>query len=389
MYNPGKLAFEKLTATATDPDAQWHSKQFADQIHTIMKVPKVQQQVKHVMEQLDSIVSDPVLQDDVNRLVEGIDALRELAARDDLENPDFLEFAELISEPVEAIMQDPLLQQSSKLLGERVQSMMKDSTVQQHAKMAIENPVFQKTTETFAELMDPMLSEAINGEQMEVAKTKKFKTLRRGMRKFLLPPSRTWGMKQKLGQVQTSGARAPASQMGAGGAPAILEDDIGMLPPLGRWDPLKIQEEGPERYRRFVEMEIKHGRLAMAGFLGAITTYSGLRFPGYLSTSENIKFADMPGGPIASWAALPTAGWIQIIVFIALCETVIYKQDPDLEPGDVAPEGYPWVRYDDEEQRLFKLNVERQNGRAAMVGIIGMLIHEALTGNPVFPIGEF
>merc|ERR1719191_1695977 len=49
-------------------------------------------------------------------------------------------------------------------------------------------------------------------------------------------------------------------------------------PPIGRWDPLKIREQGPERYRRFVEMEIKHGRLAMAGFLGAITTYSGIRW---------------------------------------------------------------------------------------------------------------
>ena len=53
-----------------------------------------------------------------------------------------------------------------------------------------------------------------------------------------------------------------------------------MLPPIGRWDPLKIREQGPERYRRFVEMEIKHGRLAMAAFLGVITTYSGFRFPG-------------------------------------------------------------------------------------------------------------
>merc|ERR1719456_2006295 len=34
-------------------------------------------------------------------------------------------------------------------------------------------------------------------------------------------------------------------------------DEIGVLPPIGRWDPLKIREQGPERYRRFVEMEIK------------------------------------------------------------------------------------------------------------------------------------
>merc|ERR1719393_856194 len=68
-------------------------------------------------------------------------------------------------------------------------------------------------------------------------------------------------------------------------------DEIGGSTPLGRWDPLQIREQGPERYRRFVEMEIKHGRLAMAGFLGVITTYSGIRFPGYLSTAEGIKFS--------------------------------------------------------------------------------------------------
>merc|ERR1719261_759810 len=73
-------------------------------------------------------------------------------------------------------------------------------------------------------------------------------------------------------------------------------DEVGVLPPLGRWDPLQIREQGPERYRRFVEMEIKHGRLAMAGFLGVLTTYSGMRWPGYLSKAEGIKFEDLPGG---------------------------------------------------------------------------------------------
>jgi len=184
-------------------------------------------------------------------------------------------------------------------------------------------------------------------------------------------------------------------------------DEIGVLPPLGRWDPLQIREQGPARYRRFVEMEIKHGRLAMAAFLGVITTYSGLRWPGYLSTAENIKFSDIPGGAIASWAALPTAAWFQIVVFISICEVNFLKQDPEKAPGDVVPAGFPWARYPDGydvwlgdgstkqvgEEELFlgktwKLNAERNNGRAAMMGITGMLIHEALTGNPVFPIGE-
>jgi len=184
-------------------------------------------------------------------------------------------------------------------------------------------------------------------------------------------------------------------------------DEVGVLPPLGRWDPLQIREQGPERYRRFVEMEIKHGRLAMAGFLGVVTTYSGIRWPGYLSKAEGIKFEDLPGGAISSWAALPTASWFQIVLFVSICETLWLKQDPEKDPGDVVPEGVAWARYPDgydvwlgdgsikqvgEDElilgKTWKLNAERNNGRAAMMGITGMIIHEALTGNPVFPIGE-
>jgi light-harvesting complex I chlorophyll a/b binding protein 1 len=184
-------------------------------------------------------------------------------------------------------------------------------------------------------------------------------------------------------------------------------DEVGVLPPLGRWDPLQIREQGPERYRRFVEMEIKHGRLAMAGFLGIITTYSGVRWPGYLSKAEGIKFSDLPGGAISSWAALPTAAWFQIVLFVSICEVLWLKQDPEKAPGDVVPEGVAWARYPDgydvwlgdgstkqvgEDElilgKTWKLNAERNNGRAAMMGVTGCLIHEALTGNPVFPIGE-
>ena len=59
-------------------------------------------------------------------------------------------------------------------------------------------------------------------------------------------------------------------------------------------------------------------------------------------------------------------------------------QTVDKAPGDIGGAG--WTRYDDPEVKAFKLNAERNNGRAAMMGIIGMMIHEGLTGNPIWPI---
>mmetsp|Transcript_12789 Transcript_12789/g.31916 ORF Transcript_12789/g.31916 Transcript_12789/m.31916 type:complete len:217 (+) Transcript_12789:52-702(+) len=198
--------------------------------------------------------------------------------------------------------------------------------------------------------------------------------------------------------------RAPIVQPQMG---VITPGDVGTTRPLGVFDPLNLIGDDPVKYRRWQEMEIKHGRMAMAAFLGVVTTYSGMRFPGYLSVAQDIKFSDIPGGAIASWAALPSSAWLQIILFITFCEVYLLKQSPDKAPGDVVPEGFWWARYPDGydiwlgdtsakqvgEDELFlgktwKLNAERNNGRAAMMGITGMVVHESLTGNPVFPIGE-
>jgi len=175
---------------------------------------------------------------------------------------------------------------------------------------------------------------------------------------------------------------------------AIREGDIGTTKPLGVWDPLGLMTSMPDKYRRWQEMEIKHGRFAMAAVTHVILTEAGVRWPGYLSFAEDIKFSDVPGGTIASWAALPALSWLQIILVVALLDNSVLKQDPNKEPGDVGDGTYVgdakiWVRYDDVpgfSGKTFKLNAERNNGRAAMMGITGMLIHEGLTGNPVWPI---
>jgi len=168
------------------------------------------------------------------------------------------------------------------------------------------------------------------------------------------------------------------------------EGDIGVLPPLGVWDPLGLIET--KDMRRWEIMEIKHGRAAMLAFLHVIHVEAGIRFPGYLSGSAQLKFSDVPSGLFASLEAIPKAGWLQILAVALACETgfaarpfSVTKQTDDRAPGDIGASG--WVRYSDPATKAFKLNVERQNGRAAMLGITGCLVHELLGVDALYPTG--
>merc|ERR1719277_1910706 len=165
-------------------------------------------------------------------------------------------------------------------------------------------------------------------------------------------------------------------------AQMFSEGDIGVLPPLGVYDPLGLIET--RDMRRYEIMEIKHG------FLHVIAIEAGIRVPGYLSTSMDLKFSDVPAGCFASLEAVPTAGWLQIMLLTCMQESGMgfasKPQTEDAEAGDIALDGL-WVRYDDPETKTFKLNAERQNGRAAMLGITGCLIHELLGVDALYPTG--
>merc|ERR1711990_527446 len=176
--------------------------------------------------------------------------------------------------------------------------------------------------------------------------------------------------------------QAPASLMAKSASQVSMfaEGDIGVLPPLGVFDPLGLIETRP--MRRYEIMEIKHGRAAMLGFLHVLSIEAGARIP----TEECLA---APAGLFDSLNAVPVAGWLQIMLTMCMIETgqfpLARAQTDDAEVGDIANIG--WVRYDDPETKLFKLNAERQNGRAAMLGITGCLAHELLGVDALYPTG--
>ena len=62
-------------------------------------------------------------------------------------------------------------------------------------------------------------------------------------------------------------------------------------------------------------------------------------------------------------------------------------QTTEKEPGDIG--GRAWIRYDEPGEKAFKLNAERNNGRAAMLGITGCLLHEIVGVDALYPTGGF
>ena len=129
-----------------------------------------------------------------------------------------------------------------------------------------------------------------------------------------------------------SAFQAPAAMKASRSSAVTMfsEGDLGVLPPLGVFDPLGLIES--RDMARYEVMEIKHGRSAMLGFLHVILIEAGVRFP-----TEDCAAA--PAGLFASLDAMPTAGWLQIMVTTCMMETGYFlfeAQGADKEAGEHA-----------------------------------------------------
>ena len=149
-----------------------------------------------------------------------------------------------------------------------------------------------------------------------------------------------------------------------------FENELGVQAPVGFWDPAGLSSDGSvENFKRRRATEIKHGRISMLATMGYITPEITGKFPGFLSPSAGLKFADVPNG-LAAISKVPAGGWAQIAAYMAFCEV-----SQDQSPGTAAFAGdFGWklITSDDPEVKKTKLNAELANGRLAMMAIIGM-----------------
>ena len=130
-----------------------------------------------------------------------------------------------------------------------------------------------------------------------------------------------------------------------------------------------LQMAALRNFKRRRQTELKHGRISMLATMGYITPEITGKFPGYLSPSAGLKFADVPNG-LAAISKVPAAGWGQILAYMAFCEV---SQDQSAgTPAAAGDFGWKLITSTDPEVKKTKLNAELANGRLAMMAIIGM-----------------
>jgi len=177
-------------------------------------------------------------------------------------------------------------------------------------------------------------------------------------------------------------------------------------PAVGSWDPLKlgaaeVYDYTNEETSGFLRhAEIKHGRIAMAGFVGYVVQANGIKFPW-----EPFASIDATSPP-DQWDALPEAAKLQIILGVGFLE---WWSELRLEPGaahymkggkpgyippfDATPDQLPhWIGLNlwdpfkftkdlTAAQKETKLLAEVNNGRLAMIGLFGLLSEAKVPGS--------
>jgi len=186
-------------------------------------------------------------------------------------------------------------------------------------------------------------------------------------------------------------------------------------PVFGFYDPLQLASDFPSAWMGesteetigwLRHAEIKHGRVAMFAFVGFIAGENNVHFP-WATTLSGTTYDQIAaaGGACAQWDAVPTAAKWQIFLLIGLLEfwsegggrgeTTHYMKGakpgvfPSFQPirDDLGhppldlfdPFGFSKKKTAEQKER--GLLVELNNGRAAMIGIMGFVSAASVEGS--------
>ncbi|CAB9519494.1 chloroplastic [Seminavis robusta] len=152
-----------------------------------------------------------------------------------------------------------------------------------------------------------------------------------------------------------------------------FESELGAQKPLGFWDPLNVCDGiDQERFDRLRYVEIKHGRIAQLAIVGHMVTTAGFRFGAY---------EDITANGYGALQQLSSERFWEIIGTVGILEFFIMKDNGAGEfPGDLRNGLFAWKGTD--EELMQKRAIELNNGRAAQMGILGLMMHEQLGIDP-------
>jgi len=185
-----------------------------------------------------------------------------------------------------------------------------------------------------------------------------------------------------------------AAKTAGGKSPAILGGIGETAPFAGKgkcWDPIGFTERTTDPLMLWYRAaELKHSRVAMLACTGWLVNQYELYFPGNLASGT--PFSSLGKNPLEAWNATPYDGKLQILVAILLAEfhsefgtykkhytkggplpgNQIERTDNgwrDVWGGKVL--NIPFGPDDTEEMFRRRQNAELNNGRLAMIGIMG------------------
>ena len=190
-----------------------------------------------------------------------------------------------------------------------------------------------------------------------------------------------------------------------GTSPACLKG-VGATAPLGGkegkcWDPVGFTDRTSDGLMLWYRAaELKHSRVAMLATAGWIVNGMGMSFPGNLATDT--PFSSLSHNPLDAWAQVPYDGKVQMLVAIGLAE--FHSEFSDFGKKHYTAGGpFPGNqlefkgdnRWTDvwggkvidttsaKTQKQFdaQQNAELNNGRLAMIGIMGFSAAATVPGS--------